>query len=144
MFKWRLQTYSCRKSKAHIQVYNMLVHRLTERMSKSCRLGIFNHLRRKCFFTLASAWKMARGIALIDRNTNVSGSNTSTMLESACFQTSSIGKAILTFYLIQKLFDIYYHGSVGFNRAIFSFFLFPTGKQLHGWKNHHSVGGRGF
>lgn len=79
----------------------MLVHRLTERMSKSCRLGIFNHLRRKCFFTLASAWKMARGIALIDRNTNVSGSNTSAILESACFQTSGIGKAILTFYLIQ-------------------------------------------
>lgn len=112
----------------------MLVHRLTERMSKSCRLGIFNHLRRKCFFTLASAWKMARGIALIDRNTNVSGSNTSTILESACFQTSSIGKAILAFYLIQKIYDIYYHDSVGFNWAVFfvCFFFLPY------WKTYSS------
>lgn len=40
--------------------------KLTERMSKSCRLGIFSHLRRKCFFTLGSAWKMARGMALME------------------------------------------------------------------------------
>lgn len=37
-------------------------------MSRSCRLGIFNHLRRKCFLTLGSAWKMARGMALIERS----------------------------------------------------------------------------
>lgn len=43
-----------------------VIKRLTERMSKSCRLGIFSHFRRKCFLTLGSAWKMARGMALVE------------------------------------------------------------------------------
>lgn len=52
-------------AKAHAHVYKMLIWTLTVRMSNSCRLGIFNHLRRKCFFTLGSAWKIARGMALM-------------------------------------------------------------------------------
>lgn len=49
----------------------MFVYKLTERMSKSCRLGIFNHLRRKCFVTLGSAWKMASGMALMEEDKSI-------------------------------------------------------------------------
>lgn len=55
------------------------VQKLTERMSRSCRLGIFNHLRRKCFFTLGSAWKIARGMAL-RRDTQMSNSRLSLLV----------------------------------------------------------------
>lgn len=37
---------------------------LTSRMSKLSRTEFLSHLRRKCFFTLGSAWKIARGMAL--------------------------------------------------------------------------------
>lgn len=44
--------------------YDILPIVLTDLMSRSWRLGIFSHFRKKCFLTLSSAWKMARGIAL--------------------------------------------------------------------------------
>lgn len=49
---------------AHTDLGYGNVSRHTDLMSRSWRLGIFSHLRRKCFLTLASAWNMARGIAL--------------------------------------------------------------------------------
>lgn len=88
------------------QLNKMCVYKLTERMSKSCMLGIFNHLRRKCFFTLGSAWKMARGMALMEKYTNQSVSHSKLLLPEILQSTSSpqtfnSGKATPTsFYLV--------------------------------------------
>lgn len=68
-------------------------------MSKSCRLGIFSHLRRKCFFTLGSAWKMARGMALMETQ------SVSVKLLMLIFRKSSFSAAIdigTPFHCIQK------------------------------------------
>lgn len=83
-------------------------HKLTERMSRSCRLGIFSHLRRKCFFTLGSAWNMARGMALMETQ-SVSVKLLLTILQSAHNHLTSVPHlSILDFKLAAYCSNVEY------------------------------------
>lgn len=60
----RINILLCTK-KYYLEI--MLFFKLTARMSKSDIEGAFSHFRKKCFFTLSSAWKIASGIALTEK-----------------------------------------------------------------------------